>query len=304
MGQARPGRSSNKRAMEQGQMTTIDSKKRDRKGSQLAIEMEPALMERLRAYAAADGRSISTLVRQWIELGLNSKTDLSEAQIPRAEFIDLVDIVTLMQDEVAKLAQWRKSQDNCHHAQNTEVDEQNCKISYSISELEIILNRRRASIYRYLNTSKTVLNPSFDPSKLNYEYRSDTKDAIRVSLQEVNRWKQFQPEIPQEHLAILPMPELSSDFRYSPSVWRASSDKSISATDHIISTTNTLIRMGILSNGDKMPSTRDLAQYVGCHRNTANKAYSIMAKNEIITGKPGSGYYVLQASKNVSICAI
>jgi hypothetical protein len=184
------------------------------------------------------------------------------------------------------------------------VDEQNCKISYSISELEIILNRRRASIYRYLNTSKTVLNPSFDPSKLNYEYRSDTKDAIRVSLQEVNRWKQFQPEIPQEHLAILPMPELSSDFRYSPSVWRASSDKNISATDHIISTTNTLIRMGILSNGDKMPSTRDLAQYVGCHRNTANKAYSIMAKNEIITGKPGSGYYVLQASKNVSICAI
>ena len=98
-------------------MTTIDSKKRDRKGSQLAIEMEPALMERLRAYAAADGRSISTLVRQWIELGLNSKTDLSEAQIPRAEFIDLVDIVTLMQDEVAKLAQWRKSQDSCHHAQ-------------------------------------------------------------------------------------------------------------------------------------------------------------------------------------------
>lgn len=92
-------------------MTTIDSKKRDRKGAQLALEMEPALMERLRAYSAADGRSISTLVRRWIELGLDGKTDLAESQIPRTEFTDLVDIVTLMRDEVAELAKWRQAQD-------------------------------------------------------------------------------------------------------------------------------------------------------------------------------------------------
>jgi hypothetical protein len=97
--------------MEQNQMTTIDSKKRDRKGAQLALEMEPALMERLRAYSAADGRSISTLVRRWIELGLDGKTDLAESQIPRTEFTDLVDIVTLMRDEVAELAKWRQTQD-------------------------------------------------------------------------------------------------------------------------------------------------------------------------------------------------
>ena len=92
-------------------MTTIDSKKRDRKGAQLALEMEPALMERLRAYSATDGRSISTLVRRWIELGLDGKTDLAESQIPRTEFTDLVDIVTLMRDEVAELAKWRQTQD-------------------------------------------------------------------------------------------------------------------------------------------------------------------------------------------------
>lgn len=89
----------------------IPSKKRDRKGAQLALEMEPALMERLRAYSATDGRSISTLVRRWIELGLDSKTDLAESQIPRTEFTDLVDIVTLMRDEVTELAKWRQAQD-------------------------------------------------------------------------------------------------------------------------------------------------------------------------------------------------
>lgn len=93
-------------------MTTIDSKKRDRKGAQLALEVEPALMERLRAYSAADGRSISTLVRRWIELGLDGKTDLAESQIPRSEFTDLVDIVTLMRDEVAELAKWRQAQNS------------------------------------------------------------------------------------------------------------------------------------------------------------------------------------------------
>jgi predicted DNA-binding protein len=43
---------------------------RDRKGAQLALELEPQLMQRLRARAAADGRPVAVLVRRWIEAGL------------------------------------------------------------------------------------------------------------------------------------------------------------------------------------------------------------------------------------------
>ncbi|MCP9910241.1 hypothetical protein KBZ15_10030 [Cyanobium sp. BA20m-p-22] len=43
---------------------------RDRKGAQLSLELEPQLLERLRARAAADGRPLSALVRRWIEAGL------------------------------------------------------------------------------------------------------------------------------------------------------------------------------------------------------------------------------------------
>lgn len=43
---------------------------RDRKGAQLSLELEPELLQRLRARAAADGRPLAALVRRWIEAGL------------------------------------------------------------------------------------------------------------------------------------------------------------------------------------------------------------------------------------------
>lgn len=101
-------------------MTTADNKKRDRKGAQLALELEPALLERLRAHAAADGRPVSTLVRRWIEAGLDGEADSTEDSIPRSEFTDLVDIVTLIRNEVTELSQWRSAHDGYHHAQITE----------------------------------------------------------------------------------------------------------------------------------------------------------------------------------------
>jgi predicted DNA-binding protein len=44
---------------------------RDRKGAQLSLELEPELLQRLRARAAADGRPVASLVRRWIEAGLS-----------------------------------------------------------------------------------------------------------------------------------------------------------------------------------------------------------------------------------------
>ena len=54
---------------------------RNRKGAQLAMELEIGLMQRLRARAAADGRPVAVLVRRWIEAGLGGAL---EQQAPAA----------------------------------------------------------------------------------------------------------------------------------------------------------------------------------------------------------------------------
>ena len=43
---------------------------RDRKGSQLSFEVAPELLERLRAHAATERRTVAALLRSWIEAGL------------------------------------------------------------------------------------------------------------------------------------------------------------------------------------------------------------------------------------------
>ena len=52
---------------------------RDRKGAQLALELEPQLLERLRARAAADGRPVAALVRRWLEAGLSGALEQQAA---------------------------------------------------------------------------------------------------------------------------------------------------------------------------------------------------------------------------------
>ena len=41
-----------------------------------------------------------------------------------------------------------------------------------IDEVQKFLNRSRASVYRYTNTDLRNLNPSFNPRKLNAEFRT------------------------------------------------------------------------------------------------------------------------------------
>jgi hypothetical protein len=52
---------------------------RARSGRQLAIELPPELLQRLKAHAAASGRPVSGLVRQWIEEGLAAEPRGGEA---------------------------------------------------------------------------------------------------------------------------------------------------------------------------------------------------------------------------------
>ncbi len=57
-----------------------------------------------------------------------------------------------------------------------------------IDEVQKSLNRSRASVYRYTNTDSRNLNPSFNPRKLNPEYRSDQKDPLLFHPNEVARF--------------------------------------------------------------------------------------------------------------------
>jgi len=52
---------------------------RDRKGSQLSFEVAPELLDRLRAHAAAERRTVAALLRSWIEAGLAAEPSGGDA---------------------------------------------------------------------------------------------------------------------------------------------------------------------------------------------------------------------------------
>lgn len=57
---------------------------RDRKGAQLALEVSPELLQRLRARAAADGRPLAAMVRRWLEADLAGALEQATAAAPAA----------------------------------------------------------------------------------------------------------------------------------------------------------------------------------------------------------------------------
>ncbi|WP_405429399.1 GntR family transcriptional regulator [Micromonospora sp. NBC_00617] len=54
------------------------------------------------------------------------------------------------------------------------------------------------------------------------------------------------------------------------------------------------IKSGELKPGDKLPSTRELAESYAVHMNTASRAPSLLHDRELITGQPGRGTYVAE----------
>ena len=59
-----------------------------------------------------------------------------------------------------------------------------------IESVQKILNRSRASVYRYANTQPTLLNPPFDPKGLNPEIRNDKDAPLMFHPNEVARFAQ------------------------------------------------------------------------------------------------------------------
>ncbi|MGX1612822.1 GntR family transcriptional regulator [Micromonospora chalcea] len=54
------------------------------------------------------------------------------------------------------------------------------------------------------------------------------------------------------------------------------------------------IKSGELKPGDRLPSTRELAETYGVHMNTVYRAMSLLHDRELITGQPGRGTYVAE----------
>ncbi|WP_423202873.1 winged helix-turn-helix domain-containing protein [Micromonospora kangleipakensis] len=57
------------------------------------------------------------------------------------------------------------------------------------------------------------------------------------------------------------------------------------------------IKSGELKPGDKLPTTRQIADEYGVSMNTAYRAMSLLHDRELITGQPGRGTYVAERSE-------
>ncbi|GAB4135746.1 MAG: resolvase [Cyanobacteria bacterium J069] len=58
----------------------------------------------------------------------------------------------------------------------------------TIEAVQKVLNRSRASVYRYANTDPAMLNPPYDPTRLNPELRQSPEDPILFHPNEVARF--------------------------------------------------------------------------------------------------------------------
>ncbi len=57
-----------------------------------------------------------------------------------------------------------------------------------IEAAQKVLNRSRASVYRYANTDPILLNPPYDPDRLNPEHRLNKDDPLLFHPNEVTRF--------------------------------------------------------------------------------------------------------------------
>jgi hypothetical protein len=57
-----------------------------------------------------------------------------------------------------------------------------------VEAVQKVLNRSRASIYRYANTDPVSLNPPYDPKRLNPELRTSKDDTLLFHPNEVARF--------------------------------------------------------------------------------------------------------------------
>ena len=60
----------------------------------------------------------------------------------------------------------------------------------TVDDVQRQIKRSRASVYRYANTEPELLNPPYDPDKLNPEIRRDRDEPLKFHPREVRRFAQ------------------------------------------------------------------------------------------------------------------
>ncbi|MEA5464264.1 resolvase [Leptothoe sp. PORK10 BA2] len=85
-----------------------------------------------------------------------------------------------------------------------ETDPQNLM---TVESVQKVLNRSRASVYRYANTDALILNPPFDHTRLNPESRQHKEDPLMFHPNEVARFAQDVLGIKQVTIEISQSPE-------------------------------------------------------------------------------------------------
>lgn len=77
----------------------------------------------------------------------------------------------------------------------------------TVEAVQKVLNRSRASVYRYANTETLILNPPFDHTRLNPESRQHKEDPLMFHPNEVARFAQDVLGIKQVTIEISQSPE-------------------------------------------------------------------------------------------------
>ncbi len=80
-----------------------------------------------------------------------------------------------------------------------------------IESVQQLLNRSRASVYRYANTDPYNLNPPFDPKCLNPEVRNDKDAPLMFHPNEVARFAQDVLGIKQVTIEVTPPAETETN---------------------------------------------------------------------------------------------
>lgn len=77
----------------------------------------------------------------------------------------------------------------------------------TIESAQKVLNRSRASVYRYANTSPDILNPPYDPNRLNPELRNHKDEPLLFHPNEVARYAKDVLGIKQVTIEVKQSPE-------------------------------------------------------------------------------------------------
>lgn len=76
-----------------------------------------------------------------------------------------------------------------------------------IEAVQKTLNRSRASVYRYANTDPNILNPPYDPTRLNPEMRLNKDDVLMFHPNEVARFARDVLKIKNVTIEVREMPK-------------------------------------------------------------------------------------------------